>query len=66
MANQTHQLQLDAGTYWICTCGASSNSPYCDGSHKGTLFQPTELELAVPATIEISGSVRAQTPPSSA
>lgn len=64
MTIPSHLLQLDAGTYWICTCGQSANSPYCDGSHKGTPFQPTQLELEVPATIEISGSVRAQTPPS--
>lgn len=47
-------LPLDAGTYWICSCGQSKNAPYCDGSHKGTPFQPTALELEAPQTIVIS------------
>jgi len=47
-------LPLDAGTYWICSCGQSKNAPYCDGSHKGTPFQPTTLELEAPQTVVIS------------
>ena len=27
--------------YAWCSCGESSNQPYCDGSHKGTSFSPT-------------------------
>ena len=26
--------------YYFCTCGRSSNQPFCDGSHKGTFFTP--------------------------
>ncbi len=26
--------------YYFCTCGRSSNQPFCDGSHKGTSFTP--------------------------
>jgi methylamine---glutamate N-methyltransferase subunit C len=26
--------------YHFCTCGRSSNQPFCDGSHKGTSFTP--------------------------
>lgn len=29
--------------YW-CSCGQSSNQPYCDGSHSGTDFQPMEVK----------------------
>lgn len=53
-------LQLEAGTHWLCTCGYSQNTPYCNGAHKGTEFQPLALELDAPQTIEISGSVRAE------
>lgn len=28
-------------TYAWCSCGYSSNQPFCDGSHKGTGFTPT-------------------------
>jgi len=26
--------------YFFCSCGRSSNQPYCDGSHAGTGFRP--------------------------
>jgi CDGSH-type Zn-finger protein len=47
-------VALAAGTHWICTCGRSSNFPYCDGGHKGTAFQPLALELEAPKVVEIS------------
>ena len=28
---------------YFCTCGRSSNQPFCDGSHKGTGFTPKEF-----------------------
>lgn len=55
----TITLQLAAGTHWLCTCGHSQNLPYCNGSHKGTEFQPLALELDSPQTVEISGFVNA-------
>ena len=39
-------LELEQGTYWWCACGHSQNQPFCDGSHKGTGFEPMKLELA--------------------
>ncbi len=51
-------LQLDAGTHWLCSCGESKNTPYCDGSHKGTGLQPLALELEASSKVEISGAVR--------
>ena len=27
-------------TIYFCTCGQSSNQPYCDGSHSGSEFEP--------------------------
>ena len=27
-------------TYWWCACGLSKLQPFCDGSHKGTNFEP--------------------------
>lgn len=27
-------------TYFWCACGRSANQPFCDGSHKGTGFEP--------------------------
>lgn len=35
------KVQVEGGkTYMWCSCGRSSNQPWCDGSHKGTVFEP--------------------------
>lgn len=33
-------MEVKAGTYAWCSCGLSSNQPFCDGSHKGTEYRP--------------------------
>lgn len=33
------QMEADKTYYW-CTCGKSANQPFCDGSHKGSKFEP--------------------------
>jgi CDGSH iron-sulfur domain-containing protein 3 len=38
-------LELEAGTYYWCSCGQSKNQPFCDGGHKGTDFSPVQLKL---------------------
>jgi CDGSH-type Zn-finger protein len=38
-------LELEPGTYWWCACGRSENQPFCDGSHKGTEFEPMAFEV---------------------
>jgi CDGSH iron-sulfur domain-containing protein 3 len=36
-------VDVEAGkSYWWCACGRSKTQPFCDGSHKGTLFTPVE------------------------
>ena len=38
-------VHLEAGKkYAWCTCGASTNQPFCDGSHKGGEFTPLMFE----------------------
>lgn len=38
-------IELEAGTYWWCSCGKSKTQPFCDGSHKGSEFSPVELNI---------------------
>lgn len=34
-------VELEAGQrYAWCTCGESTNQPFCDGKHKGGTFTP--------------------------
>ncbi|MEO0543749.1 MAG: CDGSH iron-sulfur domain-containing protein [Pseudomonadota bacterium] len=34
-------VDVEAGkSYFWCTCGQSSNQPFCDGSHQGSEFAP--------------------------
>lgn len=37
--------KTEPGTYWWCDCGLSKSQPFCDGSHKGTEFSPTKVEI---------------------
>jgi CDGSH-type Zn-finger protein len=38
-------VEVKAGeSYWWCACGRSKSQPFCDGSHKGTPFQPIEYK----------------------
>ncbi len=37
-------VEVEAGkTYFWCACGDSKRQPFCDGSHKGTEFEPVKF-----------------------
>ncbi|MGH7185186.1 MAG: CDGSH iron-sulfur domain-containing protein [Pseudomonadota bacterium] len=41
------EVAVQAGkTYWWCACGRSRKQPFCDGSHKGTGFEPVAWTAA--------------------
>lgn len=50
---EPYVLSLAAGDYYFCTCGKSKNLPYCDGSHKGSEFQPYQMQLSEPKTVAV-------------
>ena len=38
-------VDVEAGrSYFWCSCGKSQKQPFCDGSHKGTAFTPTQYK----------------------
>lgn len=58
-----YTISLEAGNYWWCSCGRSSDQPFCDGSHEGTDFAPVELVLTEPTTVSLCGCKRTSNPP---
>jgi CDGSH-type Zn-finger protein len=44
-----------AGTYYWCSCGQSKRQPFCDGSHKGSLFSPLKVDLTEAKTVAWCG-----------
>ncbi len=58
-------VSLNPGsTYFWCTCGRSSKQPFCDGSHRGSEFQPLKF-TATPEDREtlLCGCKHTRTPP---
>ncbi len=56
-------LELDAGTYYWCSCGRSKNQPFCDGSHEGTDFTPVEFTLNEKTTVALCLCKHSKNPP---
>ena len=39
-----YPVEVEAGkSYFWCSCGRSSQQPFCDGSHKDTGFSPEKF-----------------------
>ena len=55
--------ELEAGEYWWCSCGKSKNQPFCDGSHKGSEFNPVKFSLTEKTKVFLCGCKRTATPP---
>lgn len=50
------QVDLTEGKdYWFCTCGKSKRQPFCDGSHKGSSFEPLKFKAAATGTFNLCG-----------
>jgi CDGSH-type Zn-finger protein len=51
-----YAVEVEAGkSYWWCACGKSASQPFCDGSHKGSAFAPTEYKAEKSGTVYFCG-----------
>jgi len=49
-------VEVESGkSYYWCSCGQSKNQPFCDGSHQGTSFTPTEYKATENKTVYFCG-----------
>jgi CDGSH-type Zn-finger protein len=61
--NQPVEKELEAGTYYWCSCGRSTNTPFCDGSHKVTPNQPLQFEVTEKKKVWLCTCGQTKNPP---
>lgn len=55
-ARQPFAVDVEAGKdYYWCSCGRSKAQPFCDGSHQGTEFVPTQYTAEESKTVYFCG-----------
>lgn len=51
-----YAVEVKAGEkYFWCTCGLSTQQPYCDGAHKGTGMKPQTFVAEKDSTAYLCG-----------
>ena len=60
---QPYMVKLARGDYYWCACGRSARQPYCDGSHRGTLFSPVKVTQAEAGQAALCGCRRSANKP---
>jgi CDGSH iron-sulfur domain-containing protein 3 len=51
-----YAVAVEAGkTYYWCSCGLTTNQPFCDGAHKPTSFKPVVHEAQADGTVYFCG-----------
>lgn len=56
-------LDLEPGTYYWCSCGRSKKQPFCDGSHKGSGFEPLKFDVKEKGRHALCNCKITKTPP---
>lgn len=61
---QPYRINFECGKkYFWCTCGLSTEQPFCDGSHKGTGKKSLCIEAEQDRVVWLCGCKQTQTPP---
>jgi CDGSH-type Zn-finger protein len=51
-----YAVVVEAGkSYYWCSCGKSTNQPFCSGAHKGTGFVPVKYDASESKTMYFCG-----------
>jgi len=57
-------VEVEEGkNYFWCACGQSKNQPFCDGSHKGTGFNPVKYTADASKRVFLCGCKHSKTAP---
>ncbi len=56
-------MELEAGSYYWCSCGKSGQQPFCDGAHKETGFAPLKFDVAEKKTVALCNCKYTQNTP---
>ena len=55
-------VEADSVYFW-CACGRSANQPFCDGSHKETVFTPVKYTAEKTRRVFFCGCKRSSDAP---